>query len=114
MRSEATAKELKEVLEGRKFDKYITWAERHIFISKFLMETELVDIREVVTACRDPKDDKFLEVAVNGKANFIITGDNDLLSLHTFRGIKILTVQAILSLMKTSPEFKMLEIEGES
>lgn len=44
-----------------------------------------------VTVCRDPKDDKFLEVAVNGAATYIITGDNDLPVLHPFRGIPIVT-----------------------
>ena len=41
--------------------------------------------------CRDPKDDKFLELALNGKATHIVSGDEDLLVLHPFRGIPILT-----------------------
>ena len=41
--------------------------------------------------CRDPKDDKFLELAVNGAAQLIITGDADLLALHPFRRTEILT-----------------------
>jgi len=40
-----------------------------------------------IRACRDPKDDKFLEVAVYGRADLIVTGDNDLLAMHPFRGI---------------------------
>ena len=44
-----------------------------------------------VRACRDPRDDKFLEVAVRGRADAIVTGDADLLALHPFRGIAILT-----------------------
>ena len=39
---------------------------------------------------RDPKDDKFLDVALNGDARMILTGDNDLLELHPFHGIEIL------------------------
>ena len=43
-------------------------------------------ITERVAACRDPKDDKFLELAVNGRADLIVSGDADLLVLDTFRG----------------------------
>ena len=49
-----------------------------------------------VRACRDPKDDKFPELAVNGAASVIVTGDDDLLSLHPFRGVDILSPAAYL------------------
>jgi uncharacterized protein len=55
---------------------------------------ELVTITERVAACRDPDDDKFLELAVNGNADAIISGDADLLVLDTFRGIPIVTAAA--------------------
>jgi putative PIN family toxin of toxin-antitoxin system len=50
---------------------------------------ELVTITEHVAACRDPTDDKFLELAINGQADLILTGDKDLLVLNPFRGILI-------------------------
>ena len=43
-----------------------------------------------IRECRDPKDDKFLEVALNGRADVIITGDADLLGMQPWRGIDIL------------------------
>ena len=52
---------------------------------------EIVKIVERVAACRDPKDDKFLELAVNGRASVIVSGDVDLLVLETFRDIPIIT-----------------------
>ena len=55
---------------------------------------ELVTITEPVTGCRDPDDDKFLELAVNGHADVIVSGDADLLVLDTFRGIPIITPAA--------------------
>lgn len=55
---------------------------------------ELVTITEPVTGCRDPDDDKFLELAVNGHADVIVSGDDDLLVLDTFRGIPIITPAA--------------------
>jgi len=41
--------------------------------------------------CRDPKDDKFLELALNGRADAIITGDADLLALHPWREVAIVS-----------------------
>ena len=50
-----------------------------------------------ITECRDPKDNKFLELAVAGKADCIVTGDKDLLVLHPFRNIRIITPKEFLS-----------------
>jgi prevent-host-death family protein len=44
-----------------------------------------------IRACRDARDDKLLELAVDGRTDLIVTGDLDLLELHPFRGIAILT-----------------------
>jgi putative PIN family toxin of toxin-antitoxin system len=52
---------------------------------------EFVTISRPVRACRDPRDDMILEVAVNGAANAIVTGDGDLLTLHPFMGVPILS-----------------------
>ncbi len=57
---------------------------------------ETVPYAERVTACRDPTDDKFLELAVNGRADLIISGDADLLVLNPFRGIAIMTPAAFV------------------
>jgi predicted nucleic acid-binding protein len=52
-----------------------------------LAAAELVAITEHIAACRDPTDDKFLELAVNGRADLIVSGDRDLLALNPFRDI---------------------------
>jgi putative PIN family toxin of toxin-antitoxin system len=57
----------------------------------------MVPITHTIRECRDPKDDKFLELAVNGRANVLVTGDKDLLALHPFRGIPILAPAQYLS-----------------
>jgi uncharacterized protein len=44
-----------------------------------------------VTDCRDPKDDKYLELALSAGAEIIVSGDNDLLALHPWRGIDIVS-----------------------
>lgn len=82
-----TISELGEVLGRKKFRRYVTEAERERFLRSLLREARLVEIREKIQACRDPKDDKFLELAVNGDADCIVSGDDDLLTLGSFRGI---------------------------
>jgi predicted nucleic acid-binding protein len=54
----------------------------------------LVIIDNLIQGCRDRDDDKFLETAVMGDAWFIISGDQDILTMHQFEGIDIVTVQA--------------------
>jgi putative PIN family toxin of toxin-antitoxin system len=59
-------------------------------VRRMLATAEMVTIVDRITACRDPTDDKFLELAVNGRAEMIVTGDLDLLVLHPFRDIAII------------------------
>jgi len=54
-----------------------------------LLRGEPVAPQRRIAACRDPQDDVVLEVAVAGQADFIVTGDDDLLALHPFEGIPI-------------------------
>jgi predicted nucleic acid-binding protein len=56
----------------------------------------LVEVTERVKECRDPKDDKFLELAVNGNATLIVSGDKDLQVLHPFRNIPVLSPREFL------------------
>jgi putative PIN family toxin of toxin-antitoxin system len=60
-------------------------------LGKLLASAELVTITERIVACRDPSDDKFLELAVGGRADLIVSGDRDLLALNPFRNIPIVT-----------------------
>jgi putative PIN family toxin of toxin-antitoxin system len=83
--------ELADVLSRPKFDRYINLEDRQQFLRLLGGIVELVPVVVTIHACRDPKDDKFLDLAVSGNANLILTGDDDLLALHPFRGIAILT-----------------------
>jgi putative PIN family toxin of toxin-antitoxin system len=58
---------------------------------------ELVPIMQRIELCRDPRDDKFLELALAGRADFLLTGDADLLALRQFHGTAILTPAAYLA-----------------
>jgi putative PIN family toxin of toxin-antitoxin system len=95
--SEETLLELNQVLSRKKFIKYFAIEEKQAFIFKLLEKAELVEIEESINICRDPKDDKFLELAFSGKADFIVTGDQDLLVLNPFRNIEIITANDFLS-----------------
>jgi putative PIN family toxin of toxin-antitoxin system len=64
-----------------------------------LLRGEGVTPAERITACRDPKDDKFLEVAVAGEADVIVSGDEDLLTLHPYAGIPIVPSRAFLRML---------------
>jgi uncharacterized protein len=97
MISKATIDELNNVLSRPKFERYISQTKRENFLSSLVQKSTLIEIREKIKECRDPKDNKFLELAINGKATAIITGDQDLLILHPFRGIPIVTVSQFLN-----------------
>lgn len=88
--------ELADVLNRPKFDKYVTHDERMRFMVGFLKVAEMVEISETIKVCRDPKDDKLLELAVSGAADFLVTGDKDLLVLNPFRRVKIITPREFL------------------
>ena len=83
--------ELIDVLSRQKFERYLSKEIRQDFLASLSRETELITINETIDICRDPKDNKFLELAISGNAPHIITGDKDLLELHPFRDILIVT-----------------------
>ena len=95
--SEAVVAELDEVLRRTKFNKYVPEEKRLEFLAALVQTAELVEVTEVITACRDHKDNKFLELAVSGKASHILSGDGDLLALHPFRGIAVISPQTFLT-----------------
>jgi putative PIN family toxin of toxin-antitoxin system len=96
--SEATILELDEVLRRDKFRRYIADEIRLEFVAAFVRQCELINVQDTVSVCRDPKDNKFLELALSAQATHILSGDDDLLVLHPFRGIEILSPSAFLSL----------------
>lgn len=85
------ADELDDVLARPRFNRYSSLEERETFLDNLIHQTEWVQITERVRACRDPKDDKILELAVNGRANYIVTGDDDLLVMNPFRRVAIVS-----------------------
>jgi putative PIN family toxin of toxin-antitoxin system len=90
----ATAETLRELIEKLllpKFDRYVRRERREALLQRVASIAEIVEVLQTVRASRDAKDDKFLEAAVNGRANVLVTGDRDLLDLNPFRGVAILS-----------------------
>ncbi len=90
--------ELYEVLSRRHFRRYLDEEHIRTFIAALAREAQWVEPAVSIAACRDPKDDKFLELAASGGATHIVTGDADLIQLNPFQGIQILTPHSFLQL----------------
>ena len=93
-----TRAELADVFLRPKFERYVPHNDRAHYLSRILARMELIPVDISISACRDPRDDKFLELAVSGNADVLITGDADLLALHPFQGIFILVPADYLAL----------------
>lgn len=79
--SEETYQELKTRIYKPKFDKYISDEDRQYFLDAVKTYSQFIEINSQVNICRDPDDNKFLELAKDANAEFLITGDKDLLIL---------------------------------
>lgn len=90
--------ELNRVLNRKKFDKYLLEKEKKAFLALLFKEAELNEPVETIRVCRDPKDDIYLELAVSSGADFLVSGDKDLLDLHPFREVSILTPERFVTI----------------
>jgi putative PIN family toxin of toxin-antitoxin system len=96
--SEPVLQEFKEVIFRKKFDRYfLNLAERLEAIDKIEQNSVWFSPVEIISECRDPKDNKFLELALACDASCIISGDDDLLVLNPFRTIPILNASNFLT-----------------
>jgi putative PIN family toxin of toxin-antitoxin system len=95
--SEAIIEEFSRTILKSKFDKYFKPLDTRIeIISRYSNKAEWVVPEHNITICRDPKDNKYLELALSGKADCIISGDSDLLILNPFENIPIVTPKEFL------------------
>jgi putative PIN family toxin of toxin-antitoxin system len=98
IQSAETFDEFVEVINREKFDKFLSQETREEIINDLANASEFLDVTHQTNACRDPKDNRFLELAVSGKAKYLISGDEDLLSLGEYNGIPIVTPRRFLEL----------------
>lgn len=83
--------------ESARLRRYLDEEDVRTFLAALTREAEWINPRVTISACRDPKDDKFLELAVSGHASHFVTGDSDLLVLHPFQEIAILSLQSFVA-----------------
>lgn len=95
--SASLANEISTILHRKKFDHYFSEEQRESFLIALVQSSKLVEVTETIQACRDPKDNMLLELAVSGKADVLITGDSDLLVLNPFKKIAILPPEEFLT-----------------
>jgi putative PIN family toxin of toxin-antitoxin system len=92
--------ELIDVLNRPRIKKYgITDDDIQTVVCLILLRGEAVTLEKSIITCRNPKDDKFLEAAVTGKADVIVNGDQDLLVLNPFVGIPIIQPSEFLKML---------------
>lgn len=88
--SAATWDELRTVIARDKFRRYLSEDRPNQFLSILIQSAEFIDSLTIVTECLDPKDNKFLSLALDARSGLIVSGDAHLLVLNPFRGIDIL------------------------
>ena len=94
--SSATLDELQQVLLRPKFDRYASADQRQVFLEGFMLHLRVVEATQHVTECADPKDDKFLALALTVNAELIVASDPHLTQMHPWRTIPILPPAAFL------------------
>ena len=92
-----------QVILREKLNRYLTQEARHLFLAKLASMIEIEESRSVVNDCPDPKDNKFLALAIDAKAVCIVTGDSDLLALHLYRSITVCTPAEFLAARPEPP-----------
>jgi len=99
--SEELSDEFVEVLQRPKFEKYFSQEDIAELISLLRFKTEQIEITEHFTVCRDPKDNFLLDLCVSGNADYLITGDDDLLVLNPFRGVKVINYRLFREILQS-------------
>ena len=97
--SQEVEDEYREVLSRKKFDRYVSIEHRQRILDLVVVAADRIEHPAAVRECRDPKDDKYLALALAGRAAVIVSSDiHHLLSMHPWRGIQILSPADYLAL----------------
>ncbi|MGL5793942.1 MAG: putative toxin-antitoxin system toxin component, PIN family [Waterburya sp.] len=83
VQSQATYEELTERIYKSKFDKYINDDDRQKFIRIIKNNSQFIKVKSQINICRDFDDNKFLELVIDANAEYLLTGDQDLLTLKS-------------------------------
>jgi len=105
MFSEELFGELHNAVRKPHLAKRINQTSYEALVSVLRRNSELVDVRTIVDVCRDPKDNFLLALANDGDADYLITGDLDLLTMQEFGNTKIVTLSKFETVTKQSRNF---------
>lgn len=98
IQSGVTYEELVSRLQKKKFDKYVSVEDRIDFLAMIRRYSEFISVKAEITLCSDPDDNKFLDLAIAEKAEYLITGDQDLLVIGNLDSTKIVRPAEFLTL----------------
>ena len=93
--------ELLDVARRPKFKKYFDEKSVKLLIENISEKLEFIEVASAITICRDLKDNFILALSIDGNADYIVTGDKDLLSLNGFKGKKIITINEFIKIIDT-------------
>jgi putative PIN family toxin of toxin-antitoxin system len=96
--SEELLDEFLEVIQRPKFKKYFSNSDIRAVIDTIDEFADFIVVETTTIICRDIKDNFLLSLAKDGNADFLLTGDNDLLELKEFEGAKIMTISEFLNI----------------
>ncbi|HQQ94115.1 MAG TPA: putative toxin-antitoxin system toxin component, PIN family [Bacteroidia bacterium] len=96
--SEELLQEFLLTVNRPKFKKYFTERELTILLENLHYYAELIEVNSTVSVCRDKKDNFLLALCSDGRANYLVTGDQDLLILKKFRKTSIVKIAEYLRL----------------
>ena len=92
--------EIQETIAKPRLKKYFRTNSLEEMLSVFEPFIDLVKVESIVTVCRDPNDNFLLALAKDGKADYLLTGDNDLLVIKKFGKTKIITIASFIETTK--------------
>ena len=87
-----------KVASREKFRKYFSEKDLNELSVRMMKVAKIVHTKTIQTQCRDPKDNFLLELAIDGKADYLITGDNDLLDIKTIGKTQIIKISDFYNL----------------
>ena len=93
--------EFLDVARRPKFKKYFDEKSVQLLIQNISEKLEFIEVASAITVCRDLKDNFILALSIDGNADYIVTGDKDLLSLNGFKGKKIISINEFIKIIDT-------------
>ena len=94
--SNESLEEFIEVVNRPRFEKYFSKKDIEKLLDIFDQFAELIKVKSEIDICRDPKDNFLLNLAIDGKVDYLVAGDKDLLILEKIKKTKIITFRNLV------------------